>query len=158
MINIIVLFTLALLLFPKPRIVIIEKLKLVYPAWEQEGNLIIKPYFMDMISVLKASDIVISRAGAMTVTEMARMKKPCIMIPSPYVAENHQYKNAKVLADANAVVLIEEKELGNISIAKKAEELLSDERVLKKMSANISKFAGEDACELIYREIKELVK
>ncbi len=120
-------------------------------------NIQISDYLYDMPKKLAAADLVISRAGAMTVTEMARMKKPCIMIPSPYVAENHQYKNAKVLADADAIVLIEEKELENISIAEKTEKLLSDSQKLKKMSVNISKFAGEDACELIYREIKGLV-
>ena len=121
-------------------------------------NIQVSDYLYDMPKKLAAADLVISRAGAMTVTEMARMKKPCIMIPSPYVAENHQYKNAKVLADADAVVLIEEKELGSTSIAKTVEKLLSDRSKLEKMSVNISKFAGDDAWELIYREIKRIVK
>ena len=121
-------------------------------------NIQISDYLYDMPKKLAAADLVISRAGAMTVTEMARMKKPCIMIPSPYVAENHQYKNAKVLADADAVVLIEEKSLENISIAEEIKKILADRDHLLTMSRNISKFAGEDACELIYREIKELIK
>ena len=120
-------------------------------------NIKVSDYVYDMPKKLAAADLVISRAGAMTVTEMARMKKPCIMIPSPYVAENHQYKNAKVLADANAVVLIEEKELENVGIARKTEELLEDKARLASMSQNISAFAGENSCELIYREIKKLI-
>ena len=121
-------------------------------------NIQISDYVYDMPKKLAAADLVISRAGAMTVTEMARMKKPCIMIPSPYVAENHQYKNAKVLADAEAVRLIEEKELDSLSIAEETESLLLDAGALERMSRNIFKFAGEDACELIYREIKSLIK
>ena len=51
---------------------------------------------------LAAADLVIARAGAMTLSELALMKKTCVLVPSPYVAENHQYKNAKTLADADA--------------------------------------------------------
>ena len=115
-------------------------------------------YIYDMPQKLAAADLVISRAGAMTVTEMARMQKACIMIPSPYVADNHQYKNAKVLADADAVALIEEKELTDGRIVREVEALLSDAPRRRKMEECIAAFAGEDAGELINKEIKELVK
>jgi len=121
-------------------------------------NIEISDFIYDMPKKLAAADLVISRAGAMTVTEMARMKKPCIMIPSPYVADNHQYKNAKVLADAGAVVLIEEKELDSgRSIANDVESLLSDAEKISSMSANIDAFAGSDVARLIYDEIHALI-
>lgn len=115
-------------------------------------------YIYDMPLKMAAADLVISRAGAMTVTEMARMKKACIMIPSPHVADNHQYKNAKVLADGGAVLLIEEKELTEGFIVKEVQKLLSDSELRRNMETNMEKFAGEDARELIYKEIRELVK
>lgn len=121
-------------------------------------NIQANDYIYDMPQKLAAADLVISRAGAMTVTEMARMQKACIMIPSPYVADNHQYKNAKVLSDADAVALIEEKELTDGRIVREVEALLADAPRRKKMEESIAAFAGEDARELIYKEIKELVK
>lgn len=121
-------------------------------------NIELCDYLYDMPKKLAAADLVISRAGAMTVTEMARMKKPCVMIPSPYVADNHQYKNAKVLSDASAVMLIEEKELTDGRIVREVKALLENAAHRRAMSENISAFAGEDACELIYREILRLVK
>lgn len=121
-------------------------------------NIQISDYVYDMPKKLAAADLVISRAGAMTVTEMARMGKPCIMIPSPYVADDHQYKNAKVLADANAVVLVTEKELVDGRICKEVEALLADEGRRDGMSTNIKKFAGEDAARLILKEITALIK
>ena len=66
----------------------------------------LEEYIYDMPLLMAAADLVICRAGAMTLTEIARMKKPAIVIPSPNVVENHQYKNAKVLADAGAAILL----------------------------------------------------
>lgn len=121
-------------------------------------NIELCDYLYDMPKKLAAADLVISRAGAMTVTEMARMKKPCVMIPSPYVTDNHQYKNAKVLSDAAAVLLLEEKELVGGRIVSEVKALLENAARRRAMSENISAFAGDDACELIYREIVRLVK
>ena len=121
-------------------------------------NIQVDDYIYDMPKKLAAADVVISRAGAMTVTEMARMKKACIMIPSPHVADNHQYKNAKVLFDAEAVSLVEEKDLAGGRIVSEVEALLADASRRKSMEENIAAFAGEDAGELIYKEIKEILK
>ena len=121
-------------------------------------NIEVSEYIYDMPLKLAAADLVISRAGAMTVTEMARMKKACIMIPSPYVANNHQYKNAKVLHDAGAVSLIEEKELCDGRIVCEVSSLLCDGRRRNEMETGIGRFAGGDAKEIIYKEIKELLK
>jgi UDP-N-acetylglucosamine--N-acetylmuramyl-(pentapeptide) pyrophosphoryl-undecaprenol N-acetylglucosamine transferase len=107
---------------------------------------------------MAAADVVISRAGAMTVTEMAKMGKACIMIPSPNVTDNHQYKSAKVLSDEGAVLLLEEKELTEGRIVREVEALLADEKRRESMEKKITAFAGEDAKELIYKEIEELVK
>ena len=68
-------------------------------------------YIDDMPRFMAAADVVVSRCGAMTLSELPAMRKPSILIPSPYVAENHQYHNAKALADRGAAVCIEEKDL-----------------------------------------------
>ena len=70
-------------------------------------NIKLVEYIYDMPKQMAAADLVISRAGAMTLSELAGMHKPCILVPSPYVTANHQYVNAKTLADAGAAVLVD---------------------------------------------------
>lgn len=118
-------------------------------------------YLYDMPKKLSAADLVISRAGAMTVTEMARLAKPCIMIPSPHVADDHQYKNAKLLEDAGAVRIIrEDKATLKVEdrIVGEVSGLLSDPASRQGLSRNIAAFAGKDAGVLILREIESLLK
>lgn len=117
-------------------------------------------YLYDMPIKLAAADLVISRAGAMTVTEMARMKKPCIMVPSPHVADDHQYKNAKLLYDAGAVrIAREDKATIKVvdDIVGEVDALLSDPAARRELSRNIAAFDGKNAETLILREIKELI-
>lgn len=121
-------------------------------------NLELLEYIYDMPLRMAAADIVISRAGAMTVSELAMMKKPSIMIPSPNVAENHQYKNAKVIEDAGGCILIEEKNLAGGTLEKAVSELLSDDKKRADMGEAVSHFVKSDANKLIYEEIKRLVK
>lgn len=74
------------------------------------SNSEVRPYIDDMPVVMAAADLVICRAGASTIGELTALGKPAILVPSPFVAANHQYKNAKVLADRGGVELIEEKD------------------------------------------------
>lgn len=120
-------------------------------------NLVLVDYIYDMPDRLAAADLVINRAGAMTISELAHLKKPSILIPSPNVTDNHQYKNAKVLADAGAVCLIEEDSLADGLLSKTVEELLADREKRRNMGENFGKFAISNANELIYNEILALV-
>ena len=125
-------------------------------------NIEMTEYIYDMPLRMAAADITVSRAGAMTVSELALSAKCAIFIPSPNVAENHQYKNAKVLADAGAALVYEEKELAEKPglIAEKIEYLLSDEGRGERdsMCEKIRDFATLDANKLIYEDILKLVK
>ncbi len=114
-------------------------------------------YIYDMPTYMAAADLVICRAGAMTLTEIARMNKAAIIIPSPNVTDNHQYKNAKVLSDAGAAVLIEEKELTAEYICGKVDELYSDRGLREEMQKNISVFAADDVEKRIYDEMTKLI-
>ncbi len=120
-------------------------------------NLVLSEYIYDMPIRMAAADVVISRAGAMTVSELAMMKKAGIMIPSPNVTNNHQYKNAKVIADMGGTVLIEERELSGDRLKKETERLISDSAERARMGEAISKFARLDANRLIYEEILALI-
>ena len=121
------------------------------------SNISVSEYVYDMPKKMAAADVVISRAGAMTVTEMARMKKACIMIPSPYVADNHQFKNAKLLADNGAASVIEEKDLTVDSLCREVSRLLENDAVREEYSRNVERFANPAANKRIYDEIIDTV-
>lgn len=121
-------------------------------------NVKLVEYIYDMPLQMSAADIVINRAGANTLAELAILNKPSVLIPSPYVTDNHQYKNAKVLADDGAAVLIEEKDLTGDVLCKVLGELLSDDNKLINLGNNIQKFAVYDTCKIIYKELMSLAK
>lgn len=125
---------------------------------ERNPRLEVKEYIYDMGDYMTAADVVICRAGAMTLTELAKMRKSAILIPSPNVANNHQYKNAKAFADAGAAVLLEESELDSQRIVSEIEKLYSDASLREKMGDAIAKFAYDDVEGRIYEEISKLVK
>ena len=121
-------------------------------------NLAMLEYIHDMHVRMSAADVIICRAGAMTISEVAMMKKASLIIPSPNVVDNHQYKNAKVLADANAAVLLEEKNLNDEVFPKEMSALVSNADLRAKLSANIEQFANTDANKMIFDEIIKLTK
>lgn len=125
-------------------------------------NIELCEYIYDMPVRMAAADITINRAGAMTISELAATGKCSIFIPSPNVAENHQYKNAKVLSDAGAAALFEEKELvdGAKSLIEEVEKLLSDggEKLRAERSEKIRQFAVSDANKLIYNDLVKLAQ
>lgn len=125
-------------------------------------NIELCEYIYDMPVKMAAADLTINRAGAMTISELAITGKAAIFIPSPNVAENHQYKNAKVLADAGAAGLYEEKDLtdGAKPLIAEVEKLLSDEgeAIRNEMQEKIRQFAVPESNKLIYQDLCELVK
>jgi UDP-N-acetylglucosamine--N-acetylmuramyl-(pentapeptide) pyrophosphoryl-undecaprenol N-acetylglucosamine transferase len=125
---------------------------------EKNERLDIREYIYDMALHMIAADVVICRAGAMTLTELAMMKKPAILIPSPNVTDNHQYKNAKALADKGAAILLEERDLNCESIVEAVSRVWSDAKLRADMSEAISAFANKDVNEQIYGEIEKAIK
>ncbi|HOY31543.1 MAG TPA: undecaprenyldiphospho-muramoylpentapeptide beta-N-acetylglucosaminyltransferase [Bacteroidales bacterium] len=104
-----------------------------------------------------AADVVVSRAGAIAISEICLTGKPAILVPSPNVAEDHQTKNAQALADHSAAILIKDTEAQQI-LAQKAIELVNDSRMCEKLSANITRFAHNDAADRIAEIILAMVK
>lgn len=120
---------------------------------EDNGKVEIIEYIDNMDVMLAAADIVISRAGAMSVNEFQVCGKPAILIPSPFVAENHQFHNAMSLKRIDAAELIEEKDLTGESLLDMVNSMLSDEEKLNKMSENAKNSAIVDAD----RKIAEII-
>ncbi|MBQ9796851.1 MAG: undecaprenyldiphospho-muramoylpentapeptide beta-N-acetylglucosaminyltransferase [Clostridia bacterium] len=123
---------------------------------QDSRSCILQDYIYDMPMQMAAADIVIARAGAMTLSELALLQKACVLIPSPHVADNHQYKNAKALADADAALLVEEKELADGALTRALNELLASEERRETLCKNIRSFADADANARIWKEILEL--
>lgn len=125
---------------------------------DKYDNFCLYEYMYDLPKQMAAADIVISRAGAITITEAAFLGKAVILIPSPNVAENHQYKNAAVLEKANAAVMIEEKDLNQEKLFDSINMLATDESKRLELEKNIKNFASEKAVEHIVKEAIDLIK
>ena len=135
---------------------VLEKLNLIYPAWEQNKNLIVKPYFSDMISVLKASDIVISRAGSLSLSEICASNTAPILVPYPHAAANHQRINAKYLLEMGACVYLEDKDLEPNKLRETINQLLENPIKMNYLKQNSSYLAKFDATKKIVECLKSL--
>lgn len=120
-------------------------------------NIRLYEYINNMPDMMAAADVIICRAGAMTVSEISMMRRAAIFIPSPNVAENHQFKNAKLLADKDAAAVIEEKDLTVGLLTEKTDRILGDDEYRKCMESRVGEFANPQANRLIYDEIIKLV-
>lgn len=122
---------------------------------EENPQIRLLEYIDNMPQCLSAADLVIGRAGAMTLTEIEAKAKASILIPSPNVAENHQFHNAMALVRRGAAEIIEEKDLTGEKLWRKVEKLLSDPERLRSLGENAGKMEIVDANERIYRELKK---
>jgi len=107
---------------------------------------------------MNIADVIVSRSGAMTITEISKTGKPAIFIPFPFATENHQEYNARVLVDVNAAKLILDKDLNSQILVNTLEEMLSSPENLISMGKNAKKVAIDNVEELIYAEIEKLIK
>ncbi len=114
--------------------------------------------YIDIPKCLPAADLVISRSGASTLSELQALGKPSILIPSPYVTENHQYHNAMALVNNGAAEILEEKDLTPDSLTEKVNYLISDKSRLETVGKNAKNMAMLDATQRIYETLCEIVK
>ena len=121
-------------------------------------NLDVRPYIDNMNDCLAACDLVVSRAGAITLSEVQAKGRPAVLIPSPFVAENHQYHNAMSMVNKKAAMVIEQKDLTGEKLMETVDSMLSDPKVLDKYRKNAQKMAITDANERIYRTVMEVLK
>ena len=125
---------------------------------EPGGDIEIVPYIDNMAEVMAAADVVIARSGAITVSEIAALGKPSILIPSPNVVRNHQEQNAREFEKNSAAVVITESELTDDLLFSTLTDLLSDNERLENMSHNLKKMARLDALEKIYELMIKMSK
>lgn len=123
---------------------------------EYEKYIRVEKYIYDMEKMYRASDLLITRAGAMTVLELEIAAKPAILVPLPTAAENHQFFNAKVLEKNNAGLVIEEKNLNEDTLYEAVQKYITDTKLIKEMGENARKLVLPDVEDKIYEEIKNI--
>ena len=111
----------------------------------------------NMPELLAASDLVISRAGALTLAELEAVGRAAILIPSPNVAENHQYYNALELQKAGAALVVEEKDLNGEKLIAMVEELLAQPGRLAQMGRNAQSLAEPHSLDKIWAKLAQLM-
>ena len=121
-------------------------------------NIHISEYLNNMPTCLAAADLCICRAGAISLSEIQVQGKPAILIPSPNVAENHQYHNAMALVKNNAAEIIEEKDLDSGKLVEMVKKLVNNPIKLKEFERNLKNMAIFDSCDRIYNVIGDVLK
>ncbi|MDB0040094.1 undecaprenyldiphospho-muramoylpentapeptide beta-N-acetylglucosaminyltransferase [Polaribacter sp.] len=129
---------------------------LAYQKYNDLAHVQVHPFINQMGMAYAASDFIISRAGASSVSELCIVGKPVLFIPSPNVAEDHQTKNAKSVVDQNAAIMIKESELDSFAVV--FETLLKDQGKQQSLSENIKALALPSATSDIVNEIEKLLK
>ena len=120
-------------------------------------NVKVIPFYEGLPSLMKKTDLMVTRAGASTLSEIIALKVPSLIIPSPFVANNHQYINALDLVKAKAGVMLEEKDLTDGALFDKIDNLIKDDKKLNEMKNNLSKLNIDGSADIIYDNIKRLV-
>ena len=124
----------------------------------KKGNAEVRQYIDNMDTCMAAADLVVGRAGASSLSEIEAMGKASILIPSPYVAENHQYHNAMALVNRNAARILEEKDLTSEALKELINSILSDKSLLCEIEKNAKAMAVTDSRERIAEIILSLAK
>ena len=129
-----------------------------YKELDVSDNVKIVPFMNDLINLLKDSDLIVSRAGASTIAEITAIGLPAILVPSPYVTNNHQYKNARELEENGACTIITEDEFSSKTIICEIDKLFDNKDLYDKMSEDSRKLGIDDSATKIYDEIKRIIR
>lgn len=121
-------------------------------------NISIRPYIDKMAEVMANSDLLIGRAGATSIAEFTALGLPAILVPSPYVTNDHQTKNALSLARAGAVTVIADNELTGENLIQAVDEIMTDPKLRAKMAEASKKQGITDASSRLYQLVQEIVK
>ena len=137
---------------------VMERLEKIYPNNHRDKNIIVRPYFDDMVTVVKASDIVISRAGSLSLSEIFASDVAPVLIPYPHAASDHQRRNAKFVEEKGACVYLEDSETNPNTLLAIVNNLLEDEELQTRLRTNASKLAQFDALQHIVQQFVEVAK
>lgn len=121
-------------------------------------NVFLESFIPNLSGLIKDVDLVITRAGAGIISELSALQKPNILIPSPYVANNHQLYNALSVVDAEAGLMIQEIDLNTNVLKENINKILKDPKYYKKIQTNLKKISIDNSSTIIYNEIKKIIR
>ncbi len=124
---------------------------------EKVENLVVTDFISNMDAAYAAADVVISRAGASSISELCLLGKPCILVPSPNVAEDHQTKNAQALSTKDAAIFVADKDARSVLISTALATVVDDAK-LKSLSENVLKLAFHNSADIIAEEVWKLAQ
>ena len=137
---------------------VIEQLIKVYPEYESDANLIVRPYFEDMVTVLKASDIAVSRSGSLSLSELSASGIASILVPYPHAAADHQRKNARYMEEQGASIYLEDDDVNAGSLYEILSELIQNPDKLSELQKNALSLAKYDASAEICEKLISIAK
>ncbi|MDD2505442.1 MAG: undecaprenyldiphospho-muramoylpentapeptide beta-N-acetylglucosaminyltransferase [Bacilli bacterium] len=120
-------------------------------------NVHLAPYIDNLAALMKDVDLIISRAGASTISEIIALALPNILIPSPYVANNHQFYNALSIKENKAGEMLEEKDFTKEKLKEKINKILDNPKYLSEMKDNLQKISINNSSTIIYNVLKDLI-
>ena len=121
------------------------------------SNVKVVPFMNDLINLLKDTDLIVSRAGASTIAEITAIGLPAILVPSPYVTNNHQYKNAKELEDVGACKILSEDDFSKDSLILEIDKLFDNKDDYYDMMESSKRLGVKDSATKIYDEIRKII-
>lgn len=129
-----------------------------YKDIKLSSNVKIVPFYNNLIGLMKDADLIVTRSGASTIAELTSIGLPAIMVPSPYVTNNHQYVNAKSLEDDGACIILKEEDFNKDSLVDLLDKTINDKKKLNSMRNALLKRGVTDSATRIYEEIIKLVR
>ena len=120
-------------------------------------NVKVVPFIPEMSRIMKRADLMVSRAGASTMSEIMTLNIPTIFIPSPYVTNNHQYKNAMDLVKKDAALILKEEDLNKNDFIRTIDNILTDEERYNTIKNNLKTMGITDSSSRIYEILKDMI-
>ena len=129
-----------------------------YKNIKLSSNVKLLPFVDNLLGLMKDADLIVTRSGASTIAEITSIGLPAIMVPSPYVTNNHQYVNAKSLEDDGACIILKEEDFDKNSLVDLLDKTINDKKKLNSMRSALLKRGVTDSATRIYEEIIKLVR
>ena len=136
----------------------LSELDKIYPEYKNNPDIFVCPYFDEMVYPLKASDIVIARAGSLSLTEIIQCNLVSILIPYPYAAQDHQRKNAKEMCEKGVSLYLEDSDCSAENLLNTVSQVLSDKDKLNKMKECTISLATTNPADTIVNQLKSIIQ
>lgn len=136
---------------------VLTQLKEVYPDYEKNDDLLIRPYFEEMVYPLKASDIVVARAGSVSLSEILQCNLASILVPYPFAAQDHQRKNAKEMCEKGVSLYLEDVDCNEETLLNKIKELFTSEKRLMEIQEKTKELIKNNPTDEIVKQLKSII-